>query len=317
MSFNLKIGGADVNVAPLIAEDKREACLRALKVACGGEGFHGVLEPEAVAAAAPLTIDELAEALLPVAGAFAITPISHFNVGAVVLCNGRLVFGANAEWGGPLLLSVHAEQCAVSQALCNSARCRRPGEPIDCIYVTDAPCGHCRQFLAEQEYLQGKNLSIRVRGKAPVSCVRELLPEPFTPGDLKIAPGLKPLTGLEMPHQCSRNDVASLACEAFYLVSDVSRAMYTNAESACAVCFGLGQSGIIGGAYIENAAYNPSFQPMSAALMGARFCGRDLSKISKVVMLERPGVLSNKDVAKMIHDLVCPSATFDYFTIGK
>jgi len=309
MSFTLSIGGADVDVAPLIAEDKREACIRALTVA--KKDFRGVLEPDAIAAAAPLTIDELAEALLPVAGAFAITPISHFNVGAVARCNGRLIFGCNAEFG-PLLLSVHAEQCAISQTLINSARCRRAGEPIECLYVTDAPCGHCRQFLAEQEYLQGKPLPIHVRGKKPVSCVSELLPEPFTPGDLKIPPGLKPLT-VSMPPPCARNDVASLACECLYVLNDVSRAMYSHAESACAVCFGLGQSGIVGGAYIENAAFNPSFQPLSGALMAARFCGRDISKVSKIVMLERPGTISNKDIAQMIQKLVCPGATFDYF----
>jgi len=316
MSFILKINNEDRDVAPLIAEDKREACLRALKVAAENpEGFCGVLEPAAIAAAAPLTIDELAMALLPVAGAFAITPISHFNVGAIARCNGRLVFGANAEWG-PLLLSVHAEQCAVSQTLLNSALCRRAGEPIDRIFVTDAPCGHCRQFLAEQEYLQGKPLGVSVRGKKPVDSVCELLPEAFTPGDLKIPPGFKPCKDVAMPPPCARNDIAGLACAAFNAVMDVSRAMYTNAVSGVAVCFGL-SSGIVAGAYIENAAYNPTFQPMSAALMGARFRGRDLSKITKVVMLEKPGVVSNKDVTDMIRKLVCPNATFEYFNCGK
>jgi len=316
MSFTLTINNAEVDVASLIAEDKREACVKALKVAKESSGgFRGVLEPEAIAAAAPLTIDEIAMALLPVAGAFAVTPISHFNVGAVIRCNGRLIFGANAEWG-PLLLSVHAEQCAVSQTLLNSARCRRAGEPIDCLFVTAAPCGLCRQFLAEQEYLQGKNIAICVRGKKPVSCVSELLPEPFTPGDLEIAPGLKPVTDVCMPPQCARNDIASYASEALYTLKDVSRAMYSNANSACAVGFGLSQ-GIVSGAYIENAAYNPSFQSMSAALMAARFCGRDLSKIAQVVMLEKPGTISNKDVAEMIKNLVCPSAKFLYFNCGK
>jgi len=315
MSFKLTIGGAEVDVAALIAADKREACIRALKAASGGEGFNGVFEPAAIAAAAPLTIDELAEALLPVAAAFAYTPTSHFNVGAVARCNGRLIFGANAEWG-PLLFSVHAEQCAVSQTLINSAHCRRAGEPIECIYVSHAPCGHCRQFLAEQEYLQGKDLAIRVRGKAPVSKVSELLPEPFTPGDLKISPGIHPCTEVAMPRECARNDIASGASEAYYLLQDVSRAMYSHAESACAVQFGLG-SGITGGAYIENCAYNPSFHPLNGALMAARFAGRDISKITKVIMLEKPGVLSNKEINEMICKLVCPGATFHYFNCGK
>jgi len=316
MSFILKINNEDRDVAALIAEDKREACIRALKVAAESpEGFRGVLEPAAIAAAAPLTVDELAMALLPVAGAFAVTPISHFNVGAIARCNGRLIFGANAEWG-PLLLSVHAEQCAVSQTLLNSARCRRAGEPIECIYVTDAPCGHCRQFLAEQEYLQGKDIAVHVRGKAPISKVSEFLREPFTPGDLKIAPGIHPCTDVNLPPECARNDIASGACAAFYMLQDVSRAPYSHAESACSVEFGLG-SGIVAGAYIENCAYNPSFQSLSAALMGARFQGRDISKISKVIMLEKPGLLSNKDVTEMIRRLVCPDASFHYYTCGK
>jgi len=316
MSFTLKVNDAEVDVAPLIAEDKREACLRALKVAKDDpEGFFGVIEPKAIAAAAPLTIDELAEALLPVAGAFAITPISHFNVGAIALCGGNLIFGANAEWG-PLMFSVHAEQCAVSQALLFSARCRRPGQPIDCIYVSDAPCGHCRQFLVEQEYLQGKPIAIRVRGKAPVSKVSDLLGEPFVPGDLKIAPGIHPCTDVAMPPECARNDIASPASAAFFMLQDVSRAMYTNAESAVGIQFGLG-SGIVAGAYIENCAYNPTFQGINGALMNARFNGRDLSKITKVVMLEKPGVISNKDITDMIRSLVCPGATFHYFTCGK
>lgn len=315
MSFTLTIGGEEVDVASLIEESKREACVRALKVAKEGRpGFQGFLEPEAIAAAAPLTIDELAEALLPVAAAFSIAPVSKYHVGAIARCNGRLIFGANAEWG-PLMFSVHAEQCAVSQTLLNSARCRRAGEPVECLFVSAPPCGYCRQFLAEQEYLQGKDLSIRVRGKAPVARVSDLLPEPFTPGDLKIAPGLNPLEDhIEMPHECARNDIASYASAAFNMIKSTSRAMYSKAFSACAVGFPLSR-GIVSGAYIENAAYNPSFQPLNAALMAARFCGRDLSKIDQVVMLERPGAVSNKEVTEMIHKLVCPNAKFFYFSL--
>jgi len=321
MSLTLRINDADVDVAPLIAEEHRKECICALESAKKRAeqygGFEGVLEPEDIAAAAPLTVDQLAEALLPVAAAFAVTPISHFNVGAIARCNGRLVFGANAEWGS-LTFSVHAEQCAVSQTLLNSARCRRSGEAIECIYVNHAPCGLCRQFLSEQEYLQGKPMAIHVHGRAPVSKVIDLLPEPFLPSDLEIPVGIHPMEGLtEPPRECARGDIASPACEAFNTLIDVSRAMYTHAESAVAVQFGLG-SGIVAGAYIENAAYNPSFLPINGALMSARFCGRDLSKITKVVMLEMGGgVLSNKEVNDLIHKLVCPNATFDYFVCEK
>ena len=315
MPCTLTINEKEVDVLPLIAEDKREACARALNAAkADPEGFRGVLEPEAIAAAAPLTIDELAEALMPVAGAFAVTPISHFNVGVVVRCGGRLVFGANAEWG-PLPLSVHAEQCAVSQALLNSARCRRAGEPIECLYVTAPPCGHCRQFLVEQEYVQGHDIAIHVRGHAPVERVSQLLAEPFTPRDLEIAPGRPEVTGVALPPQCARNDIASLATAAFYAMCDVSRAQYSQAASGVAVCFGL-SSNIAAGAYIENCAYNPTFQAISAAFMAARFEGRDLTKISKVVMLEKPGTLTNRELTDLIRKCVCPAATFDFFACG-
>ena len=311
------VNGVEVDVLCNVAPEKREACARALNVAkeADPEGFRGVLEPEAIAAAAPLTIDELGEALTEVAAMYAVTPISRFNVGVVVRCNGRLVFGANAEWG-PLLLSVHAEQCGVSQTLLNSARCRRAGEPIECLYVNQPPCGHCRQFLVEQEYLQGHDIAVHVRGKKPVARVSELLAEPFTPKDLAIPPARPEVEGVDLPGACARGDIASLASEAFNALLDVSRAPYSGANSACAVQFGLG-SGIVAGDYIENCAYNPTFQGMSAALMAARFEGRDLSQITKVLMLEKPGILSNKEVTEMICKLVCPNATFDYFSCGK
>ena len=67
--------------------------------------------------------DALAFALLPLAAACSLTPISHFHVGAIARGqSGNLYFGANMEFSGaPLQQTVHAEQCAVTHAAARRA----------------------------------------------------------------------------------------------------------------------------------------------------------------------------------------------------
>ena len=89
--------------------------------------------------------DALAFALLPLAAACSLTPISHFHVGAIARGqSGNLYFGANMEFSGaPLQQTVHAEQCAVTHAWLR-------GEPaLASVTVNYTPCGHCRQFMNE------------------------------------------------------------------------------------------------------------------------------------------------------------------------
>lgn len=53
-----------------------------------------------------------------IAACYAVTPVSHFNVGAVAIGKrGDFYFGANQEFSGECMQqSVHAEQSAISHA---------------------------------------------------------------------------------------------------------------------------------------------------------------------------------------------------------
>ena len=124
--------------------------------------------------------DALAFALLPLAAACSLTPISHFHVGAIARGqSGNLYFGANMEFSGaPLQQTVHAEQCAVTHAWLR-------GEPaLASVTVNYTPCGHCRQFMNELN--SGGELQIRLPGRAPAT-LADYLPDAFGPKDLDIA----------------------------------------------------------------------------------------------------------------------------------
>ncbi|KAL6757327.1 hypothetical protein V8C86DRAFT_2626724 [Haematococcus lacustris] len=72
-------------------------------------------------------------------------PISKYNVGAVGLgLSGAIYVGVNIEFpNSHLNNSIHAEQCLI-------ANCFLHGEQgLQAVAVSEAPCGHCRQFCAE------------------------------------------------------------------------------------------------------------------------------------------------------------------------
>jgi len=317
MSSELKltIRGEEVDVLPLVPESARAGVVAAIKSAQKRpEGFVGVLEPEDITAAAPLTIDELAMAMTAVASAYAYTPVSKFNVGTAAYCGGRLVCGCNMEWGRcSLATTVHGEQAAVVLALRNAALCRRPKDTIDRLYVNEVPCGHCRQWLAEQEYIQDHPLAVHVRGRAPVASVKELLPDAFTPEALGKKPGRTlPPEGIEMPFELQANNIASLAGQAFWMIKDVSRAPYTKCFTAAAVSYGL-SSCVAEGACIENCAFNPTMQAISSAFLASTFMGKNISEIADVLLMETPGgSISNREITEMIVKEMAPKARFHY-----
>src|SRR5476651_1701174 len=101
----------------ILAPDLQGALARELNRA----DFSGMLSPaqaDALMQAGGLDEDALCFALLPFAAAYALTPISHFNVGAIARgIDGTLYFGANMEFtGAPLQQTVHAEQSAINHA---------------------------------------------------------------------------------------------------------------------------------------------------------------------------------------------------------
>lgn len=125
------------------------------------------------------------------AGAYA--PYSGFYVGAaLLLADGSVVTGANVE-NASYGLSLCAEAVAVAKVLSVPSRGRLeavavtggpPGAPGGGTAV--APCGRCRQMLAELAQLGGTDPVVWCDGAAGVLELRlsQLLPHAFGPGNL-------------------------------------------------------------------------------------------------------------------------------------
>lgn len=102
-------------------------------------------EVQASMRAQGLSLEEFLMSLIKPASREAKTPISGFHVGAVGLGgSGNVYVGVNVEFRkGPLNNSIHAEQFLL-------VNCLRSGETtVKALAVSEAPCGHCRQFMCE------------------------------------------------------------------------------------------------------------------------------------------------------------------------
>lgn len=94
-----------------------------------------------------LSVIDLALKCVELAACYALTPVSHFNVGAVAIGqSGTFYFGANLEFSTTAMSqTVHAEQSAISHAWIAGEK------GITDIVVNYTPCGHCRQFMNEMK----------------------------------------------------------------------------------------------------------------------------------------------------------------------
>lgn len=117
------------------------------------------------------------------ARARAYAPYSGFQVGAAVLASGRIFAAGNME-NSAYPLSVCAERNAVSMAV--AAGHRR----IDAVAIVGgegrpaAPCGGCRQVLAEFCAGDAPVLYAASGGRSVTTDVKALLPDAFGPADL-------------------------------------------------------------------------------------------------------------------------------------
>ncbi|MGQ8841184.1 cytidine deaminase [Serratia sp. TSA_7] len=229
--------------------------------------------------------DALAFALLPLAAACSLTPISHFHVGAIARGQrGNLYFGANMEFSGaPMQQTIHAEQCAVTHAWLR-------GEPgLVSITVNYTPCGHCRQFMNELN--SGSGLQIRLPGREPAT-LGDYLPDSFGPKDLDIATLL--MDRVDQGYQLTLSDELEKAALA---AANQSHAPYSNAHSGVALEAEDGT--IYAGRYAENAAFNPSLPPLQAALILLNVSGSDCQKIRRAVLAEpQTAILTQWDATR-------------------
>lgn len=219
----------------------------------------------------------LAFALLPLAAACSVAPISNFYVGAVARgVSGSLYFGANMEFrGASMQQTVHAEQSAVTHAWMR-------GEPrLESITVNYTPCGHCRQFMNELN--SGTELEIHLPDRA-VASLGEYLPYSFGPRDLAI----ETLLMDHVNHDYRLAEPDPLVQQAL-VACNGSHAPYSQSHSGVALESLNGR--VFSGRYAENAAFNPSLPPLQAALIVLNLSGEDCSRIARAVLVERRDAL--------------------------
>ncbi|WP_349921986.1 cytidine deaminase [Aeromonas veronii] len=250
--------------------------------------FAARFSPEQVAtlkAATGLEDRALRLALLPLAAACSVAPISKFFVGAIACgLSGSWYFGANMEFAGPgLFHSVHAEQSAISNAWLG-------GETgISEITVNYTPCGHCRQFMNELSTAK----TLKVSLPDDLSELQSFLPHSFGPADLDITDAL-------MSPQAHDELVLKTddpLWQAALAAARQSYAPYSQGYAAVALQFADGR--IFCGRYAENAAFNPSLPPMQMACAHAVLNGEDLGQVRRAVLLENGNSpISQRDAAQ-------------------
>ncbi|CDL85861.1 cytidine deaminase [Xenorhabdus cabanillasii] len=214
----------------------------------------------------------LALALLPLAAACSIAPISHFHVGAIAQGeSGNFYFGANMEFVGvPLQQTVHAEQSAITHAWL------RGEKKLLSVTVSCSPCGHCRQFMNELN--SGIQLEICLPDR-PRLTLADYLPEAFGPRDLGDTPLL--LDSIHHGYQLDTNDELVLAA---LDAANQSHSPYSQSHSGIALMDE--QNRVYTGRYAENAAFNPSLPPLQAALILMNMSGSDCRTIKRAILVE-------------------------------
>lgn len=247
----------------------------ALKPIIEDANFDATLSPEVfekLLAETHMTDSELRVALLPVAAAYSVAPISNFYVGAIVRGeSGRLYFGANMEFvGASLSQTVHAEQSAISHAWVK-------GETgIKDITINYSPCGHCRQFM--NELTTAKELVVQLPERA-AKRLQEYLPESFGPADLNITDALLTKVDHGLKTEATE-ELVQLACKA----ANSAHAPYTKNFSGVALKAKDGKTFV--GMYAENAAFNPSLPPLQVALINMNMAGYPHADIVEAALVE-------------------------------
>lgn len=237
-------------------------------------GFISAQQAGALKQQCGLDDSELAFALLPLAAACAVAPLSDFNVGAIARGkSGTLWFGANMEFVGTTMQqTVHAEQSAVTHAWL------RGENALASITVNYTPCGHCRQFMNELN--SGTDLIIELPGRDSAT-LGHYLPDSFGPRDLAITTLLMDDVDHGIAPWGDELEQAALAA------ANRSHAPYSGACSGIALQTRSGA--IFAGRYAENAAFNPSLPPLQGALNLLNLAGEDVSDIQRAVLAESSG----------------------------
>ncbi|GLR74659.1 cytidine deaminase [Aliivibrio sifiae] len=269
------------------------------------EQFTGVIAKEqflSLLSQSELSDKELRLALLPLAAAFSVAPISNFYVGAIARgVSGDLYFGANMEFSNVQLgQTIHAEQSAISHAWIH-------GETgILDITINFSPCGHCRQFM--NELTTADSLMVQLPERDEKS-LQEYLPESFGPKDLGIEGGLL----AKVSHKLTFESNSPLLITAFE-AANRSHAPYSKNFSG--VALEMNNGNIYSGMYAENAAFNPSLPPLQVALVHANMSREALSEIKKAALIEdHKGAISHLAITTCTLKDLSPNMVLEYVSL--
>jgi cytidine deaminase len=259
-------------------------------------GQLAAAEVQRIGAQEGKTADELAVELLPLAQKLARPVISGYQVGAAVQgTSGALYLGGNLEFpGNSLGMTVHAEQAAVANAFMSG------DTGITAIAVTSRPCGHCRQFL--YEFAGGHD--IRILGNSP-AWLSTLLPDFFGPKDLGRSEGPFAHTS-NLLSLSSGDELTKAALDA----ANRSYAPYSRSPAGVALRSRTGR--VYQGAYLENAAFNPSLSPLQTALVRMAAAGEAFDEIANVALVElRDAAISQSTATRAVLEAIAPQTNLD------
>ena len=225
--------------------------------------------------------------------------ISNYYVGAVGLMrSGKIIFGNNLEFKGiPINETVHAEQFLTTLALLEN-------EQLEKIAISAEPCGFCRQFLNEIKGAS-KELKILVPGKEP-KYLGELLPDSFGPDNLNMNESIYSVRDHKLMLDNPSDDKLVISA---LQSANISYSPYSNSYSGVAIRMDDGS--IYSGFYIENAAYNPSMQPINAAIIRLVSEGKEYRTIKEMALVEqKDAAILQADVSNIILKAINPKAEF-------
>lgn len=220
--------------------------------------------------------------LLPLAAAYAVTPISNFSVGAVAFdSEGNAYLGANFEFSHTHIgQTIHAEQSAIANAWNCGAT------DLALLVINYPPCGHCRQFINEV------NLAANFRIQLPDSRPQPLsyyLPNAFGPSDLGI-------TSRILQQKINTQNASDLALAAT-IACHASHAPYSGNHCGIALQY---DDDMIVGCYGENAAFNPSLPPLQMALNTRRLQGKDWQTVRAATLCENTAEITQRQHAEQL-----------------
>lgn len=210
---------------------------------------------------------DFAFSLLAQAATLAVVPVSDFRVGAIAIDERNNLYpGANQEYAGACMAqTVHAEQSAIANAWSQGARAIRH------IVVNHTPCGHCRQFM--NELRDADQLQIHLphsRGNH----LSDYLPDSFGPADLD-------MTGRILDRENHSLTVSGITLDRLGdMALAQARKSYAPYGGAYAgICLQDRAGQLYTGAYLENAAFNPSLPPLQMALNALHLAGKRVEDI--------------------------------------